>query len=115
MSSIVRGKLKGGSAVRDLGCSTDEFRIYLESLFTGGMSWDNYGKQEGQWSIDHHMPLYAFNLEDRQHFLLANHYLNLRPMWHKENREKGYKIPFEFHRTDLSIRDSARNTKSGSL
>jgi hypothetical protein len=57
------------------------------------MAWENYGIKEGCWSIDHIMPLSAFDLSDRQHFLLACFYLNLQPMWHIENMSKGDKYP----------------------
>ena len=33
-----------------LGCSIENFKIYLESLFEVGMSWENYGNKEGQWN-----------------------------------------------------------------
>lgn len=89
----LKKNFKKGSAVEDLGCSIAEFRVYLESLFTEGMRWDNYGRGNDKWQIDHHMPLSAFNLEDRQHHLLASHYLNLRPMWSVENNRKHKQIP----------------------
>lgn len=84
---------KNGSAIKDLGCSVEELRHHLESKFREGMSWDNWGAGEGCWHIDHIVPLAAFNLSDRQHFLLAGFYLNLQPLWAKENLSKGCKIP----------------------
>lgn len=47
-----------GSAVRDLGCSIEFLKSYLESKFTGNMSWEN----QGEWYIDHIKPLSSFNL-----------------------------------------------------
>lgn len=81
---------KAGSAVRDLGCTTEELRAYLEAQFRLGMSWDNYGK--GGWEIDHITPLASFDLTDREQFLKACHYTNLQPLWHHENRAKGDKL-----------------------
>ena len=38
-----------------VGCNHDEFIEYIESLFTEGMTWDNWGKGKGdtKWHIDH--------------------------------------------------------------
>jgi hypothetical protein len=74
---------------KDLGCTFRELRIYIESKFAEGMTWGNRGNGAGQWSIDHIMPMSAFNMEDRQHHLLACHYGNLQPLWHVENMKKG--------------------------
>lgn len=82
---------KGGSAVSDLGCSIEMLRAYLESKFQPGMTWSNWGREEGQWNIDHIKPLAAFDLTDRQQFLQACHYTNLQPMWRDLNIEKGSK------------------------
>lgn len=70
-----------GSAVRDLGCSIEEFKLYIEKQFTEGMTWKNYG----QWHLDHIIPLNIFDLTDRQQFLKACHYTNIRPLWKKDN------------------------------
>jgi hypothetical protein len=92
---IVRGTVKRGSAIKDLGCSVNELKIYLESLFQPGMSWQNYGNKVGNWSIDHIIPLSRVNLEDRKEFLKVNHYTNLQPMWHIDNIRKSNKIHTE--------------------
>ena len=88
--SAVRGNLKGkrkaGSAVRDLGCTVSELKLYLEERFQEGMSWDNWAFRG--WHIDHDIPLAFFDLTNRQQFLQAVHYTNLQPMWWKENMEK---------------------------
>jgi hypothetical protein len=86
---------KIGSAVKDLGCSVEELKIYLESKFypnliTGEtMSWSNYGIQG--WHIDHIRPLVSFDLTDIKEFLDACNYKNLQPLWAKENLSKGDK------------------------
>ena len=76
---------KRGSAIRDLGCSISELRLYLENQFQPGMSWDNYGK----WHIDHIIPLISFDLTDREQFKKACHFTNLQPLWAEENISKG--------------------------
>lgn len=86
-------KNKPGSAVSDLGCSLEELKDHLESRFKPGMTWENWGKGPGTWQIDHIMPLTAFDLTNRQHFVLAVYYQNLQPLWSDENIRKLNKIP----------------------
>lgn len=88
LSKMMRGKIKSGSAVKDLGCSVEQFKKYLESLFKPGMSWENYGFGKDKWNIDHILPLSKFNLSERDQFLRACHYSNLQPLWHIENIKK---------------------------
>lgn len=92
LRSVIRGTSKCGSAVRDLGCTREELITYLESLFEPGMTWDNYGNKEDQWSIDHIIPLSKVDLTNREEFLKVNHYTNLRPMWHLDNLKKGNRL-----------------------
>lgn len=80
-------KFKCGSHVLDLGCTVQELRIHLESLFKPGMSWDNWSKDG--WHLDHIIPLSLFNLTDPAQFKDACHYLNLQPLWAKDNLRKG--------------------------
>ena len=86
----LQGNYKNGSAVRDLGCSIDELKMYLESKFQTGMTWDNWSF-EG-WHIDHIVPLASFDLTDRKQLLLACHYTNLQPLWAIDNLSKGDSI-----------------------
>lgn len=89
INHVIKGKTKVGSALRDLGCSTDELKKHLESQFVIGMTWDNYG----EWHIDHIIPLASFDLENREEFLQACHYTNLQPLWAKDNIRKGARLP----------------------
>jgi hypothetical protein len=81
----VRNRSKTGSAVRDLGCSIEEFIEYIASLFEPGMSWSNWG----EWHLDHIKPLASFDLTDREQFLKACHYTNIRPLWANDNLRRG--------------------------
>ena len=85
-----------GDAVEDLGCSLDELRQHIESKFQPGMTWDNWGRGPGTWQLDHIMPLSKFDLTNRQHFILACHYLNLQPLWSEVNSRKRAKHPDVF-------------------
>lgn len=84
--ALKTGGIRGGSAVRDLGCTIPELKQHLEQQFKPGMSWENYGKY---WSIDHIKPLKKFNLSDRKEFLNAAHWSNLQPLTVGENSSKG--------------------------
>lgn len=81
----LRGNIKSGSAVRDLGCPISAFRVWLEDQFQPGMTWENYGA----WHIDHVIPLSAFDLTNRAQLTKACHYTNLQPLWAEENYRKG--------------------------
>jgi len=79
-----------------IGCSVGFLRQYLESLFTEGMSWNNYGNKKGQWSIDHIIPCCSFNLYNGDQQKKCFHYTNLQPMWHLDNLKKGKKEILKF-------------------
>lgn len=94
LNTAIRKNTKAGSAVKDLGCSISEFRIYLESKFQPGMTWDNYGRKDGVrcWELDHKIPLSFFNILDREELLKACHYSNLQPLWATDNWHKHDKL-----------------------
>lgn len=81
----LRGLVKNGSAVRDLGCSIEELRKHLETQFQPGMTWENYG----EWHIDHITPLASFDLTDGAQLKKACYFNNLQPLWAKDNLRKG--------------------------
>ena len=81
---------KIGSAIKDLGCTIEQLKQYLESKFQAGMTWDNW-TLDG-WHIDHIKPLASFDLTDRKQLLEACHYTNLQPLWAKDNLTKNDKI-----------------------
>jgi hypothetical protein len=72
-----------------LGCDIKVLISYIEGQWESGMSWENYGKKRGEWSVDHIKPMSAFNLTLKEEQLKCNHYTNLRPMWVIENCRKG--------------------------
>ena len=72
-----------------LGCSFDEFKLYLEKQFEPWMNWENYGKYNGElnygWDIDHVIPQSIATTEDE--LIKLNHYSNLKPLCSKVNRD----------------------------
>lgn len=92
LNAAIRKNVKTGSAIKDLGCSMEEFKLHLESKFPEGMCWENYGKGINKWSIDHIMPLDAFDLTKRDELTRACHYTNLQPLWNIDNSRKSNKI-----------------------
>jgi hypothetical protein len=72
-----------------LGCSFEEFKIYLESKFEDWMTWENYGKYNGElnygWDIDHIIPLSKAITENEIYNL--SHYMNLQPLCSRTNRD----------------------------
>jgi hypothetical protein len=71
-----------------IGCSPDFLKEHLESQFTNGMTWENYGLYG--WHIDHIIPLSSAKNEEEIYKLC--HYSNLQPLWAKENLIKSNKI-----------------------
>lgn len=87
----IKNNSKKGSAVKLLGCTVDELRIYLESKFITGMSWSNWSFRG--WHVDHIKPLASFDLTDPIQLAEACHYTNLQPLWWRENIQKGDSLP----------------------
>jgi len=83
-NKALSGNYKSGSAIKDLGCSVSEFKIYLESLFVKNMTWENYG----EWEIDHIVPLVSFNLSDLKQIKIACNFKNLQPLWKEDHAKK---------------------------
>lgn len=69
-----------------VGCSSIELRDYLQGKFIEGMSWQN----QGEWHIDHIIPLCSAKSIDQVYKLC--HYTNLQPLWAEDNLKKGSKI-----------------------
>lgn len=76
---------KSAKTIELLGCSIQELKLYLESQFTEGMTWENYGT----WHIDHIKPCASFNLIKEEEQKQCFHYTNLQPLWAVDNLIKG--------------------------
>jgi hypothetical protein len=88
LNQAIRKNAKSGSAVNELGCSINDLKIFLEGKFEIGMSWNNWGRGDDKWHIDHITPISWYNLKDPLEFALAVHYTNLQPLWAKDNLRK---------------------------
>jgi len=92
----IKNNQKSGSAIKDLGCSVEKLKQYLENKFyphpitLENMTWDNYGLYG--WHIDHVVPLSLFDLTDPKQFIKACNYTNLQPLWAEENLKKGASV-----------------------
>jgi len=98
LSHVVRGMIQksirmGGytkmsKTYEILGCSFEEFKLYLESKFETWMTWENRGLYNGDtqygWDIDHIIPLSSAKTEED--IIRINHYSNLQPLCSYINR-----------------------------
>ena len=90
LSDLINKRGEGLQTQELLGCDRDAFLQHLESKFTKGMSWENYGLKG--WHVDHIIPLSSYDLTNEDEVKRACHYKNLQPLWWQDNLEKGNKI-----------------------
>lgn len=87
------GSIKKSNTTSEiLECSLEEFFYHIESQFSKWMTWDNYGKYDGEykrgWDLDHIVPVSSATTEEE--LLKLNHWSNFQPLCSKVNRyEKG--------------------------
>jgi hypothetical protein len=67
-------------------CTKQELKNHIESQFTEGMSWELFNN--GQIVIDHIKPCCSFDLSKLEHQQECFCYMNLRPLWKKDNGTK---------------------------
>jgi len=86
-----KGFIKESRTYEILGCSYEDFKIYLESKFESWMNWDNYGNPKvgifelnKTWDVDHIIPLSSATSEEE--VIKLNHYTNLQPLCSYTNR-----------------------------
>ena len=73
-----------------IGCSVEELKKHLESTWSEGMSWDNYGLHG--WHIDHKLPCASFDHSDEVQINQCWNWNNLQAMWAEDNLKKGARI-----------------------
>ena len=69
-----------------LGCSIEHYISKLESAWSVGMTWENWGTY---WEIDHIVPCFKFNLEDEDQVLECFNHSNTRPLLKTANTWRG--------------------------
>ena len=94
---VFAGKSKPASTMNLLGCTQEFAMAHLESQFTEGMSWDNYGegsvpKGQRYWEVDHIFPMAKADVTDPAQAYAVCKWQNLQPLWREENREKDDKV-----------------------
>jgi len=93
VSESIRYSLKDGKNGRHwetlVGYTCKDLMDHLESQFTEGMSWENYG----EWHIDHRRPIADIDFADTSDpdFKVCWSLWNLQPLWGKENMSKNAK------------------------
>lgn len=81
--------MKGFRRWRDLvGYGLDDLVQHLESKFTPGISWDNYGTE---WHVDHIVPKswFKYTSTDDPAFKECWALTNLQPKFRRDNQSKG--------------------------
>lgn len=71
-----------------IGCSIEDFDVFIKAKFKEGMTIDNYG----EWELDHIYPISKFDLTKEEEFYKCFNYQNIQPLWKTENRQKSNKI-----------------------
>lgn len=74
-----------------LGCTWEEAKAHIESLFQEGMTWENHGRGDGKWQIDHIRPVASFKGASEEELKQMNHISNLQPLWTADNLSKSDK------------------------
>jgi hypothetical protein len=87
--NALKGETKSLSTMFLIGCEADYLMYHLQSQFTKGMSWDNYGRVG--WVVDHIKPCALFDLSKKSEQLLCFNYTNLQPLWEEDNLKKANK------------------------
>lgn len=80
-----KGYTKKSRTYQILGCSFDELKLHMESLFQPWMNWGNYGNWNGipmqigiAWDIDHIILIHTAKTEED--IIKLNHFTNLQPL-----------------------------------
>lgn len=78
-----------------LGCTFEEFKTHIESLFKYWMNWNNYGNPKDgileynkTWDVDHIIPISSAKTEEE--LIKLNHFSNLQPLCSKVNRQEKF-------------------------
>jgi len=102
---------KAATSAALLGCTAEFLKVYTESKFLPGMTWNN----RHLWHIDHRVPCAKFDMLDPEQQKQCFHYTNLQPLWAEDNYRKGDKCGASPTSRQLSAPDAqAPNSQSTS-
>jgi len=97
ISKLLTRSVTDATAIKSVGCTKVALITYLESKFypnpqTGeSMTWENRGKGNSKWHVDHINSLVNFDLTNPEEVQRDNHYTNLQPLWALDHRTKTLK------------------------
>ena len=77
-----------------IGCSNYFFRRWIIHQLYGDMTIENYGKI---WCLDHSYPLSKISLSNENELLKYTNWLNIRPMYIRDNIIKSDKIDYHLY------------------
>lgn len=98
-------KNKASAKLKVLNYDRETLMAHIESTWTDGMSWENYGKNG--WHIDHIKPLSSFDINDPEEIKKAWALDNLQALWAFDNLSKSS----NYMGQKYYYRDSERNEK----
>jgi hypothetical protein len=78
LNQALCGNMKLTTTLKLLGCTIEEFKLYLEQQFKPEMTWENHGEI---WEIDHIKPCASFNLIDSKQQQECFNYKNTQPLF----------------------------------
>jgi hypothetical protein len=87
INQVLNKQYKNPRTLELVGCDYEFLMNYIQSKFTEGMSWDNYGYYG--WHIDHIIPVSSAKTKEEIYKLY--HYTNLQPLWAEDNLRKSNK------------------------
>lgn len=74
-----------------VGTNKIHFINHINNYLIDGMDYSNFGTE---WSLDHIVPVNAFDLSDEEQLRLCYNYNNIMPMYNIDNRNKGASLHF---------------------
>ena len=84
-----KGFSKTSKTCKILGCTWEEFVIYIENQFKGDMGWHRIKEIH----IDHKIPVSSARTEED--VIRLNHYTNFQPLWARDNHRKSNKLDYQ--------------------
>jgi len=93
INKALQGDTTQYGSIKDLlEYTIEQLRAHLELLFEDWMNWENYGRGEEKWQIDHIIPQWAYDFCQQEEIKKCWDLRNLRPLSAIENNSKNGKI-----------------------